>query len=170
MGYNLTIGDARFEWTAEGDFEPSLRIVADIVTRADAPDHDSFTGKSNSRSPSYTTWHDVCREAGVYPLFFGGGWSRDERRYLPPPDDFHRETPLLARHPGFQAIGPKDAAYIKAALVTYMEKHPNAKPGFYDDEASDDGSLDPVLARLVWLDFWFSWAVENCARPIFENT
>jgi len=74
MGYTLTIGEAKLSYEPEDLY---LTIEAEGATHEDAPDHDRFTGKSNSRSPSYTAWADFCREAGLYELFYGQGWDRN---------------------------------------------------------------------------------------------
>ena len=172
MGYTLTIGNAALRYDADDLY---LCIEAEGATHPDAPDHDKFTGKGNSLSPSYTVWSDFCRDAGIYELFYGQGWSREERRYLECSEDFHRETPLLAHHPGYAPICRADLDFVKAARERREQSNGERPPGFFDygaetDWKEVDNGTDPVLARLVWLEFWLEWALGNCAIPIIENS
>ena len=172
MGYTISIGNAVLKRDDDWD-EPYQRIEVEPASHDDAPDHDRYTGKGNSRSPSYTVWHDFCKEAGIYPLFYGSGWNRSTCRYDPCPENFHRETPLIIHHPGAEPISVKDADYVSNALKNYKMQNPDAVPGFWDTDKHHneiDNGKDPILARLVWLEFWFRWAVENCQYPTVENT
>jgi len=170
MGYNITIGEADLFYEQE---DLALWIEAQGATHPDAPSHCRFTGNGNSRSPGYIAWSEFCKEAGVTELFYGGGWQYPG--YAPCSDGFHRETCLLHEHPGAQVIGKDDADYLTRKLAEYRQKHPNAVPGFWDwgkhtEWKEVDNGTDPTLARLMWLEFWFRWAVENCKRPIVQNS
>ncbi len=171
MGYTITIGEAVLEDMTYDD-DPGLKVSARGEALDEAPEfeNDGMTGNTNSRSPSYTAWSDFCRETGLYNLFFGGGWSREDRGYLPC-ENLHRESPLMAEHPGFRAINKIDADIVSASLAAYRAAHPNATPGF-DTWAGTPGfpMENATLARLIWLEFWMRWAVENCTHPIIENT
>jgi hypothetical protein len=163
MGYNLTIGEAVIECSDDW-----IRIGADHITHPDAPDHCPYTGKGNSRSPSYGAWHDFCKEAGIYQLFYGSGWDRDQRRYIPA-EDFYRETIWLDDHPGCAVIVPADLGYIRSARIQRESANGGRSPGFWTEDGADNGT-DPVLARLLWLEFWVEWALNNCKNPIIANT
>lgn len=165
MGYTITIGEAEIFYDAD---DPAIWIEATSASDENAPDHDKFTGKGNARSPGYSVWSDFCKATELTTLFFGGGWDRELRGYRPCPDDFHRETPLFSSHPGVQPITQKDAEHVGRKLTEYRRKHPDAIPGFWEREGEDNGT-DPVLARLVWLEFWMRWALTNCKRPIIQN-
>lgn len=166
MGYTLTIGNAALRYDA-GDFH--LAITAERASHPEAPDHCRFTGKGNSRSPSYTAWSEFCKEAGIHELFYGQGWDRQMRGYTSCTDDFHRETPLLASHPGCQPLCKGDYEFVRQARLKREQTNGGLCPGFRDDEDIDNGT-DHVLARLLWLEFWIGWALENCQIPIIENT
>jgi len=163
MGYHLTIGEARIE--RDDDY---IRIAAEDATDDAAPDHCPYTKKGNGRSPSYTAWHDFCKEAGIEKLFYGDGWSREERRYIPS-EDFYRETILLGEHPGAAVIIPQDLEYVRDARIRREATNGGREPGFWEDDGRDNGK-DHVLARLLWLEFWIDWALKNCENPIIENT
>lgn len=167
MGYTLTIGEALIDYN-----EDFVSIDAEHVTHPDAPTHCPFTKDGNSRSPGYSAWSEFCKEADITPLFYGGGWQSPG--YAPCPEGFHREICLLNDHPGAMPISAKDADYISQKLAQYCSTHPEAEPGFWDFGEHTgwkeiDNGKDPVLARLMWLDFWMRWAVENCKRPVFAN-
>lgn len=173
MGYNITIGELETEYYPEDSY---IFLTATSATHDDAPDHCPFTKNGNSRSPSYTAWSDFCDKAGISELFYGQGWSRDYRQYLDCSEDFHREIPLLRDHPGARPITKKDADYVTAKLKEYQQKHPNAEPGFWDDPTEEtnwqyvDNGKDSVLARLMWLEFWMRWAIDNCKQPVVANS
>lgn len=160
MGYTLTIGEAKIENDGE-----RVALAAVGVSLPEAPAFDEPTDNTNSRWPSYTVWHDFATAAGIHELFYGGGWDREYRGYRGCSDDFHREQGMLASHPGVALITQADADYVSAAKVRWIATHPDAVAGF-----ADDGSKDSTLARLEWLDFWFRWAVANCASPVLENS
>lgn len=170
MGYNIGIGEA---FIARLDDE-TQRIWVRTTRLDDAPNHCPFTGKGNWRSPSYSVWSEFCKDAGVYELFYGQGWSGDIGRYESCSDGFHREKPLLQQHLGAAAIGVKDADFVSGKLRDYRAAHPFALEGFWEIDpktgAETDTGLDPVLARLVWLEFWTRWAVENCDKPTVANS
>jgi hypothetical protein len=163
MGYNLTIGEAVIEVNDE-----YVRIAAEFAESDDAPTHCHFTKNGNSRSPSYTAWSEFCKAAEIYELFYGEGWSREERRYIPK-QDFYRETVLLGEHPGAAVIIPADLTYIRDARIKRELINGGREPGFWDDDGVDNGK-DHVLARLLWLEFWFDWALKNCENPVIQNT
>ena len=162
MGYNLTIGEAEIEHNK--DF---CRIDARIETHEDAPSHCKYTKNGNCRSVGYSAWSAFCKKADITTLFYGGGWQYPG--YAPCPDGFHRETCLLAEHPGAQPITKADADYVSKKLEEYRAKNPNSIAGFWDEGNVDNGK-DYILARFLWLDFWMRWAVENCENPVFANS
>lgn len=163
MGYNLTIGEAVIDCSDE-----YIHIDAEYASHPDAPAHCPYTKNGNSRSPSYTAWSDFCKAAEIYELFYGEGWSREERRYIPK-QDFYRETILIADHPGAAVIIPQDLDYIRAARERRAANNGGREPGFWDNEGVDNGK-DHVLARLLWLEFWVDWALKNCKNPVIHNS
>lgn len=168
MGYNLIIG----ELTAEAQ-EEYVRLWADGVRHDEAPAFGEHTDHTNSRDPSYSTWAEFCRSCGIEELFYGSGWSREDRRYKECSEDFHRERPLLSEHPGAAPIYEADAAFVEKALASHKEKNPDAKPGFSDGWTGPipgKEGLDPTLARLEWLAYWMRWAVDNCKQPVLANS
>lgn len=163
MGYSLTIGEAVIETSDE-----RIKIAAKGAHLPEAPAFGEPTDHTSARWPSYTAWHDFARAAGIHELFYGQGWDRDLRGYRECSEGFHREGGMLAEHPGAALITKADADYVSAARAKFIADHPGVISGFADDAVE----MDPraTLARLEWLDFWFRWAVENCANPVLENT
>lgn len=164
MGYTLTIGNAILAYYPADMY---LEVGAELASQEGAPDHCRFTGKGNSRSSDYSTWEGFCKEAGIYELFFGQGWGVSGG-YGPCPDGFHRETPLLAKHPGYQPLCEADYEFVKQARIRREANNGGLRPGFWDDETDND--TDGVLARLLWLEFWIGWALKNCEIPIIANS
>ena len=69
---------------------------------------------------------------------------------------------------------------VRAALEK-RRRESTLPPGFwgmdkFDREkqawvpSPDAGKRDPILARLLWLDFWMGWALANCETPAVENS
>ena len=162
MGYDIYIGCGRPEHTTEY-CQLSARWVVDGVVHDEAPTfpHDSMTGQGNGRHPSYSGWSDFCREAGLYELFFD------------------KNDGLLASHPGCEMIQEHHVAKIKKALSRW-QKTATKPPGFagfgkFNEETKewetpDEEKYDPILARLIWLDYWMTWALETCEVPAIQNT
>lgn len=153
MGYTFTIGNAtpRFDKT---DF-PHLIAEWGVegVARDDAPvfENDQMTSNTSSRSPSYSAWADFARTVGLYSFFF------DERGHL------------HAGHPGCIGITKEDADLVTATLAQYRTKA-KSPPGFEDWGYDGPDRVDAHLARLIWLEWWMRWAVENCETPAIANT
>jgi hypothetical protein len=171
MGYTLIIGEA----CLEGDKEDAyLRVWAKGEAHDEAPTfpNDAMTGKGNSRSPSYTGWANFCRDVGLYGMFYG----MDGRRgpYMKPDPNSHREVPILSDHPGFAVLNERDALAVRHALDQHIASHGELEPGFRpwaekDEDAPANALACAQRARLIWLDYWVSWAVKNCQWPVVAN-
>lgn len=172
MGYNIAIGEAFLDGCKEDAY---LRVWAKTEVHNAAPlfPNDDMTGQSNSRSPSYTAWSEMCRETGLYGMFFGIDGRRNPHMQAAP--DCHRDVPIMADHPGYAPINAEDALAVKQALERHTLKYGELTPGFRDwMEKDTDAPLNAnecaTRARLLWLNYWVSWAVENCEHPVIANS
>jgi hypothetical protein len=153
MGYTFTIGNAvpRHD---KSDF-PHLWAEWKVqkASHPEAPTfpNDAMTSNGNARSPSYGVWSEFCREVGLYDFFYD---SRGN---------------LHAGHPGCIGLTKEDADAISAALTRYRAKA-KLPPGFEGWGYKGPDRYDAWLARLIWLDWWTRWAVENCETPAIQNT
>lgn len=159
MSYSIYIGNAEQSCTIEAAWKDAvqnqdvrLSLPWDGVTVAgmalrNAPQfpNDEMTGQGNGRHPGYSQWSDFCDEAGLEELFFA------------------KHTGLMSAHPGTFMLRREHHATVRRALDAWRAKHPTSTPGF-------GGEYDPILARLMWLDFWMDWALTNCERPAISNT
>jgi hypothetical protein len=146
MGYVFLIGQGvEFD---EGRDMPQVKEIR----RDDAPvfPGDEHTGNSNVRSPSYGAWHDFCKATGLYELFYKPNGN------------------LIAGHPGYMRIDEHVLEYIQAALRYYRAKT-TLLPGFVSWGYGGASVYDGNLARLIWLEYWCRWALENCTNPIIQN-
>lgn len=162
MGYTFTIGNATPEFSKDDGYL-SARWVVDGATHPEAPTfpNDGMTGNSNSRSPSYSVWHDFCRAAGIYEVFY---------------DDRGR---LNAGHPGCVMVTAEDLTRVREAREIW-QRSSSLPPGFagfeqFDEKTQtwvspDEGKYDHTLARLLWLEWWMDWALKNCETPAIQNT
>lgn len=153
MGYSFTIGEGRFVRDVYGE-DVWEHFVADSVHLDEAPvfDLDGMTGNGNSRHPSYSGWFDFCKDAGsqVFDLFYNT------------PRGHTGQGTLIPEHPGACVIEQKHLDAVDTAIY-HRKKISNRPAGFRDDQ-------DATLARLMWLEFWFRWALANCKNPMFINT
>lgn len=171
MGFELTIGEAKLQEIEWDDYGAGDTINAYVTARAEAHDNapvfpnDCLSSNTNQRSPSYTTWSDFCDRVGLYKMFYG-----KEKK-----DGYRSYDGLLAYHPGAAIIGKEHALEVRKALEVYRRENPKSQPGFIPCDFTNDPepipeNCDHHLARLIWLDYWFNWAVENCDHPILENS
>jgi hypothetical protein len=162
MGYTIRIGNAKPEFSKEDDELHACWSVEGMASD-DAPtfSHDEMTGNGNARSPSYSGWADFCREAGIYDMFL------------------EKYEGLLDPHPGCKMLKDHHLTQVQAALQRWRPRT-DKPPGFEgwpelnkatgEYEAIDRGKYDSTLARLIWLEFWMTWALKNCETPAIENT
>lgn len=159
MGYNFTIGNAKPYHRKEDD-ELVSGWEVEAVEHPDAPTfpHDEMTKNTSYRCPSYTAWHEFCYATGVAEVFY----------------DKEREGHLKAGHPGCQTITHHDLEVVRLARKRH-EATATLPPGFAGLDWNtgkyiDEGKYDPLLARLIWLDWWMDWALKNCETPAIENS
>jgi hypothetical protein len=154
MSYDIYIGNAVLE---EGeDLEVQYAVDAHIELSAPSFPYDALSRQANSRHPGYCQWGDFCREVGLYDLFFG------------------EESGLMRDHPGIKPLTTAHLEAVREALARHREQHPDTIPGFDWSPVSgepDDGvrGRDGVLARLLWLEWWIEWALQNCEKPAIYN-
>lgn len=157
MGYDIYIGNGEMS-QVEGK-SPYSRIVKGetiyykpFVKRIERPDApffpgDEMTGKSNARYPSYRAWDDFCKAIGLYGLFFDK------------PDG------LMLDQPYYSTLSKFHSLQISAAVCNWKIEYPNSIARFGDEYPAEDA----ILARLLWLDWWVSWALQNCETPGIYN-
>jgi hypothetical protein len=158
MAYDITIGEAYIVERDEGDLE----VQARSRTLKSAP---AFPGDpyphQNYRNPAYDVFDAWIKAVGLSDLF------KD-------PDDG-----LMRAHRGCFRIRLKHARQISKALEACRAAHPNGLPGWCGCKDCDvfrrnplkahDTRMDPELARLIWFDWWFRWALKNCKKPVIFN-
>jgi hypothetical protein len=127
------------------------------LPEAPAFPNDPLSQRVNHRHPSYAGWDDWCTAVGLQALFFD------------------REEGLMREHPGTFPLTEDHAIVVEIALDRYHKAHPDAVPRFdrFDPETGRtevaSTEADRNLARLIWLDFWVRWALDNCERPVIHN-
>jgi hypothetical protein len=154
MGYTFRVGNAVPSHNKDDFPYLSARWEVEGATSDEAPvfEGDEMTGNTNERSPSYTVWSDFCKATGLYEFFY------DERGHL------------HASHPGCVGITKEDANFVTAALNRYRAKS-TLPPGFEKEwDYAGPANFDYNLARLMWLEYWMQWAVNNCETPAIQNT
>jgi hypothetical protein len=151
MGYTLKIGNAVPTFSKDDGYLYAAWEVTNMSsTEAPVFPGDETTGNTNSRSPSYTGWHDFSHATGLAELFYD------------------KYEGLLNQHPGCFMLTEEHGETVRQAVAQYPRTLP---PGFDDgDTPGFSGKYDPHLARLLWLDYWVQWALKHCETPAFQNT
>lgn len=149
MAYDIVIGQGVIR-TDDDEIGPQM-VVEEIILK-DAPCFPNDpTGQSNIRRPAYSVWSNFCKETGLTNWFFT-------------PDGGVR-----GGHPGNFMITPMDIAVVSLALEKYKTTTIE-EPGFNESwERRGPISYNGNLARLIWLDWWMRWAIQNCTNPILTN-
>lgn len=151
MGYTIRIGEAILNKDEKYAY---ISISAKKERHDSAPAFGEPTDFTNERWPSYTTWSEFLRAVGLYELFTD------------------KERGLMRSHPGEALLTKSHQIKIRDALTEYKKK--GTAPGFPESMMGGPipgaENLDPMLARLIWLDYWVTWAVENCENPVLTNS
>jgi hypothetical protein len=147
MGYYIAIGNAVPEFSKE-DGELYSGWNVEKISNENAPTFigDEVTGNRNIRMPSYTGWGEFCDKVGLSELFYA------------------QYSGLFRQHPGCVMINQEIYQKVANALEEY-QKHAKRPPGY-----DDFGNYDYDLARLMWLEYWMKWALENCETPAIYNS
>jgi hypothetical protein len=158
MGFDIYIGQGVGKARMKNGKLDVSKMEVERTHHDSAPTfpNDEVTGNGNSRHPSYTVWGEFTRSAGLEELFFD------------------KKTGLMREHPGAQVLTFEHRDIIRQALADWKINHPDSKPGFEGHEFDSlrtvlDFTPDHTLARLIWLDYWVNWTVENCEFPVIYN-
>lgn len=160
MSYDIYIGEGVLDVPSPEDAaagDNRLRIVVRPHTHLDAPHfpNDVLTKQGNSRHPGYSQWARACEDMGLSALFFD------------------KERGLMRNHPGAFLLTWEHHAEVAAALDRHMTLHPDTVPGFQEWDFRGHQPVGPeydaIKARLIWLEWWMRWALENCKVPAIYN-
>lgn len=146
MGYTITIGQLEIRKSPEDGLDcECISFGAEGVTSQDAPAFGELTDYTNSRWPSYSAWSDFLREFGLWDVFY------------------HHPGHLIGDHPGVRLVTPGLVAVVRKAKEDYTVANPDAVAGFGEGQ-------DSKLPRIIWLEYWLEWALENCETPVIANS
>jgi len=120
--------------------------------------------EGNTRSPGYTQMKIFAQETGLFDFFFD------------------RDKGLLRRIPGVFPIMKGHLKSLTKARENWEKTHPDCKnllpspSKTPEDYQMDDPryteleqSFDWNYAKLLWYEWWFEWALENCHMPVICN-
>jgi hypothetical protein len=150
MGWDIYIGNAapRTRAQMEEDDWTIYSFAVEHVENPDAPewpngdDWPDISGKSNHRAPGYSSFASLLRDTGItandVPAF--GARGSDGDCFV-----------LRTEH--------RDA--VRVAREQWQTAHPGTTPGWRDGD-------DYTLAKLIWYEWWMTWALENCERPAIQ--
>ena len=172
MGYTIAVGDAYMNYNKE-----DMRIHIDIkkVENSNAPDDD---GHYNDIRPQFDVWLNFCKFMNLEEYFYGDSSRKDgvydELFY----NRFKREESFIGHcdhRERVTLITQLDVDYIDETFLNFRDAYPTSIPKFTEDESKpywrDEEqpiTMDVINAhhvRLLWLGFWFKWAIKNCEHP-----
>jgi hypothetical protein len=147
MGYTIKIGQANLEPQDPDDYDGQLvaRYSVELVRHENAPASGDPTDYENQRWPSYSGWSDFAHEVGLYEIFYD------------------RDRGLLREHPGCFKL--EEAHHIEVESAIRIRRASN---GRFQPTITD--SQDYEMQRLLWLEYWIRWALDNCDLPAMENS
>lgn len=157
MGYNITIGELEISKEPDDGLDcPCLYFHAKGTRRDDAPAFGEPTDYTNQRWPGYDSWSDVLSHADMYDLFFEDGR-------------------LIGGHPGVRLVTPELVTVVGVRKADFERRYPHVVATYGDPPShmEEDPSNPPeneTYCRVVWLDYWLRWALENCETPVIANT
>lgn len=147
MGYSITIGELQVDKYPEDGIESDcISFSAKGVSHESAPAFGEPTDFTNSRWPSYSAWSNFLEYAGLYDAFFCN------RR-------------LIGGRPGVRLVTKEMLELIQESKLRMESENPppvatmenyTEKNGYY--------------CRIIWLEYWCKWALENCETPVIANS
>lgn len=150
MGWDIYVGNAVIAKRDKDDEQWLLTV--ERTEHPDAPEWPNpegdpmvvgfgdISGKSNHRAPGYSGFADFCRDTGIEVTAFTEARGSDGDCFI---------------------LRPDDLASVTKARRRWEAKHSGAVPGWRKGE-------DPTLAKLIWYEWWFTWALANCERPAVQ--
>ena len=156
MGYSIVIGELEVEKHWDDGIDSScISFKARGEHHDEAPAFGEPTDHENQRWPSYGAWSDCMKDAGMHDLFF------DEGR-------------LIGGHPGVRLITKDLYSEFSKRKKAFETRHPNATPTYGKADILNGDPSNPecnsTYCRIVWLDYWMKWALENCETPVIANS
>lgn len=148
MGYDITIGELKVDKYPEEALEGSgLFFTAKSETHKDAPAFGEPTDYTNSRWPSYSAWSNFADYVGLTDVLF----------------DYRGN--LVGGNPGVRLLTPEILAKITAAKARMEALSPPPQPTM-ENYTEKNGHY----CRLIWLEYWCKWALDNCEVPVIANS
>ena len=147
MGYSITIGELRIDTYPEnGVDDECIGFSAKGVAIEGSPAYGEPTDGTNQRWPSYTSWFNAIEGAGLEDVFFYNGH-------------------LIGGHPGVRLVTKELLERISKAKADLESAHPSIKATMqpYTD-------INGTYCRIIWLEYWCKWALENCKFPVIANS
>lgn len=147
MGYSITIGELDIQKNPEDGLEASCLWFSAIGVSIDgSPAFGEPTDSTNQRWPSYSAWSNFMDYVGLTDVFFFDG-------------------NLIGGHPGVRLVTNNMVSRIKEARekLESMDEPPLPTMENYTEK-------NGYYCRLIWLEYWCEWAIENCNTPVIANS
>ena len=147
MGYLITIGELHVGKNPGDGIDCScIFFSAKAVSHESAPAFVEPTDFTNSRLISYSAWSNFLEYAGLYDAFFFNGR-------------------LIGGHPGVRLV-TKDLLELIQESKSRMEQSNPPPVAIMENYTEKNG----YYCRIIWLEYWCKWALENCETPVIANS
>lgn len=147
MGYSITIGELSVdEYPEDGIDSACIGLSANRASVEGSPAYGEPTDGTNQRWPSYSSWSNYLEKAGIQDVFFCNGR-------------------LIGGHPGIRLVTKELLERISKAKADLEKQHPTIEATMepYTD-------INGTYCRVIWLEYWCKWALENCKVPVIANS
>jgi len=158
MGYSITIGEFEISENPDDGIDCScLSFGAESKEIDSAPAFGEPTDRCNMRWPSYSVWSDCLEHAGMKDLFFC------------------EQGHLIGGHPGVRLITSELYSEFTDRKVAFEAKYPKVEATYGNQKSNFEGDPDnpecnSTYCRIIWLDYWLSWALRTCNTPVIANS
>lgn len=139
MSWDIYIGNAAI---TKNEHDGEYILFVETIEHPNAPSWPGpdLSGKSNHRAPSYSGFASFCDVTGIKVGAFTEARGSDGDCFV------------LTR---------EDLASVTAARERWEKAHPGAVPGWGEHD-------DFNLAKLIWYEWWMTWALDNCENPSIQ--
>lgn len=147
MGYSITIGELSVDTSPEDGLESScIFFSAKSVSIEGSPAFGEPTDGTNMRWPSYSAWYKFMDYVGLKDIFYHSG-------------------NLIGGHPGVRLVTTELLQRVQIAK-TQMEMMTPPPVATMENYTEKNG----YYCRLIWLEYWCTWAINNCKVPVIANS
>ena len=168
MGYEIKVGEAYM------DYDKKYMCISIDIKQVHNPNAPDDNGRYNSIRPQFHVWSDFCKCMDLEEYFYGDSNRKDGIYSDEFNKKFNREESFIGQCDRVIPITQLDVDYIDKTFLNFRHAYPTSIPKFTesikgphwrDEEPITMDTINAHHVRLIWLGFWFKWAIKNCEHP-----